>query len=457
MSTDADYADAHRVPPIPPQPPRRPATPDEDPQTTVLRPVPADPSVPPPPAAPPATAPPAPSEPPRGTAPAPQAAAPAAPPRPTVPPPVPPRPRVESPADRPAAPQAPAGRPASFRDTAAFHLANSQELWGGGRDSRPAADPQPAPRRSAAPPAGPGAAPPPPAPERPTEAPWPRTPLPPQGVAPAPGMPGMPAVPPSRPSAGRGPGGRVLASVACLVLGVGLVFGAFAGSWLTEGAEVPPTAEAAFDKGHDVWHATPVDTLFPRVLNGLGLGPGGADRRWTRIAVAPDSGCTGGFDPQLAKALAPAGCGRLLRATYLDATRSHVITVGALTTKADRTAMLALNTRFSTGGLGSRTDLMPLPYAAKGTPAADFGPDQRTSWTVRILTDVPVVVYAVSGFADGRKVTDPQSAEEAVREGVTTAPGESGLGHDAKNIADRVEAAFRKAAGVPTQATEESP
>ena len=347
-----------------------------------------------------------------------------------------------------------AGRPDAFRDTAAFHLANSQEMWGGGRDSRPAAEPQPAPRGAAAPPAGPGPAPSHPAPERPAEAPWPRTPLPPQGVAPA---PGMPAPPLSRPSASRGPGGRVLASAACLVLGFGLIFGAFAGSWLTEESEAPPTAEAAFDKGHDVWHATPVDTLFPRVLNGLGVGPGGADRRWARIAVAPDSGCTAGFDPLLAKALAPAGCGRLLRATYLDATRTHVITVGALTTKADQTTMLALNTRFSTGDLGSRTDLMPLPYSAKGTPAADFGPDQRTSWTVRILTDVPVVVYAVSGFADGRKVTDPQPAEEAVREGVTTAPGESGLGHDAKNIADRVEAAFRKAAGVPTQATEESP
>ncbi|MFH8571136.1 hypothetical protein [Streptomyces sp. NPDC017993] len=452
MSTDADYADAHRVPPIPPQPPRRPAVaalPDEDPQTTVLRPVPADPSVPPPPAAPPASAPPTPAAPP----PAPPADARATPPRPTMPPPVPPRPRAE-PAAQPAAPQAPTGRPASFRDTAAFHLAHSQELWSGGRDSRAAADPRPASPRAATPPAAPAGTPPPPTSRRPAEAPWPRTPLPPQGVAP---IPGMPVAPPGRPSAGRRPGGRVLASAACLVLGIGLICGAAAGSWLTEGSDAPPTAEAAFDKGHDVWHSTPVDTLFPRVLNGLGVGPGGADRRWTRIAIAPDSGCTAGFDPLLAKALAPAGCGRLLRATYVDATHTHVITVGAVTTKADQSAMLALNTRFSTGGLGSRTDLMPLPYAAKGTPAADFGPAQRTSWTVRILTDVPVVVYAVSGFADGRAFTDPQPAEEAVREGVTSAPGESGLGHDAKNIADLVEAAFRKAAGVPAQATEESP
>lgn len=116
--------------------------------------------------------------------------------------------------------------------------------------------------------------------------------------------------------------------------------------------------------------------------------------------------------------------------------------------------MTALNTRFSTKDLGTRTDHLPLPYAAKGTPAEDFGRAQRASWTVRILTDIPVVIYAVSGFADGRTVTEPQPAEAAVRPGATTAPAESGLGHDAKGLADRVGTDFRKAAGSSTQTTE---
>ncbi|MCF3174194.1 hypothetical protein IPZ61_12815, partial [Streptomyces sioyaensis] len=49
MSTDAEFADARRIPPIPPQPPRRPAQaappePAADPHTAVLRRVPAEPS-----------------------------------------------------------------------------------------------------------------------------------------------------------------------------------------------------------------------------------------------------------------------------------------------------------------------------------------------------------------------------------------------------------------------------
>ncbi|MEV0369769.1 hypothetical protein AB0I10_08075 [Streptomyces sp. NPDC050636] len=395
----------------------------------------------------------------------PHAAGPQTPPRPDrapgaqapAQPPVAPPP----PAAHPTAPAAPAtpprsGRPASFRDTAAFHLANSQALWndGTGRGGGSTSAQQPVRKpASATPSAVPGSAPPIPAAERPPQSSWGRTPHSPQGVGYPPGMQGAP---PRRPSAVRRPGARMIAVVVCLVLGIGLIGGAAAGSWLTGGSDAHPTPQAAFAKGRTVWHSTPVDTLFPRTLNGLGLGPGGADRTWTRIAVAPDGGCTEALGPQLAKALSAAGCARLLRATYVDATRTGVITVGALVTKGDSNAMLALNTRFSTKNLATRKDLMPLPYAAKGTPAADFGPAQRASWTVRVLTDIPVVVFAVSGFADGRTITDPQPAEAAARPGDTSAPGESGLGHDAKNLADLVQAIFRKAAGSPTQTTETS-
>ncbi|MGX1758413.1 hypothetical protein ACWIG5_16150 [Streptomyces lydicus] len=435
MSTDAEFADAQPVPPLPPKPPRRPAAaaapgprPAEDPQTAVLRRVPPMPPLPPSaPAAPAATVPPRPAAPPRAQ---PPAAGPPLPPRPDRAPgspaasgpaasgPAASGPAASGPAaSGPAAsgPAAPgSAQPTAFRDTAAFHLARSQDLW-----------------------SGPGAR----TAGRPSPVPWPRSPLPRQGAAHGTGSPAAPA---------RRPGARVLTAAACLILGIGLIGGAAAG-WLTEDASgAAPTAEAVFAKGRDVWHDTPVDTLFPRTVKGLGAGPGGADRTWTRIAVAPDTGCSGAYDPELAAALASAGCVRLLRATYLDATRSAVITVGAQTTKAAPAAMTALNTRFSSKNLGTRTDSMPLPYAAKGTAAEDFGPAQRVSWTVRVLTDIPAVVYAVSGFADGRTFTGPQPAEAAVRPGTTTAPAESGLGHDAKDLADRIEADFRKAAGSPT-------
>ncbi|MGW9077888.1 hypothetical protein [Streptomyces kronopolitis] len=392
MSTDAEFADARRIPQPPPQPPRRPA--------------PGAPSVPPRPTAPPSAA----GDPP--------------PPRPDRAPGVP----------APAAPP----RPDAFRDTAAFHLAHSQDLWSG-RGAPPATgEPAPATPRTA-----PGA------PARPPRPPW-SAPLPPQAVAPVPGGPAH------RPAAGR-PGARTLAAAACLVLGVGLIGGAAAGSWLTdEAAGATPDAAATFARGRDVWHSTPVDTLFPRTVDGFGAGPGGADRTWSRIAVAPDDGCAGAYDPKLAEALARAGCVRLLRATYVDATRSSVITVGAQITKADQPGMAALNTRFSTGNLGARTDLMPLPYTARDTPARDFGRAQRVSWTVRVLTDIPVVVYAVSGFADGRPFDRPQPAEASTRPGATTAPAESGLGHDAKGLADRIGTDFRKAAGGAPRTTKAS-
>ncbi|WP_225650954.1 hypothetical protein, partial [Streptomyces solaniscabiei] len=236
----------------------------------------------------------------------------------------------------------------------------------------------------------------------------------------------------------------------CLVLGAGLVTGAVTGSWLA-GDSGDAEARSAFTAAGDLWHSVPVDQLFPPTVQGQGAGPGGADRTWTRVAVAPDGGCTGAFDPLLGKALAPAGCARLLRATYTDATQSYVTTVGLLFTKADAAAMTSLASRFEKEGLARRADLVPLPYAAEDTVAAGFGADGRASWTVSVLTDAPVVVYAVSGWADGRTVDRPEPAEEAMESGATSAPAQAGLGHEAQGLADRVERALRKNVGPATE------
>jgi hypothetical protein len=236
---------------------------------------------------------------------------------------------------------------------------------------------------------------------------------------------------------------RATAAAACLVLGLGLLGGAVTGSWLT-GDGSGDGARNAFTVTGDLWHSVPVDQLFPPTVHGPGAGPGGADRTWTRIAVAPDSNCKGAFDPLLGKALAPLGCLRLLRATYTDATRSQVTTVGLLFTRADAAATSAVSSRFKNQGLNRRTDLVPRPYAAKGTVAHGFGDAQRASWAISVLTDVPVVVYAVSGFADGRTVSEPQPAAGAMATGATTAPAQAGLGNDAAGLADRVEGALRK-------------
>ncbi|MEU6481888.1 hypothetical protein ABZ858_34465 [Streptomyces sp. NPDC047017] len=243
---------------------------------------------------------------------------------------------------------------------------------------------------------------------------------------------------------------RVAVAAACVVLGVGLIGGAATGSWLTGDSGGGGTAGTYATAG-TLWHSVPVDRLFPPTVDGRGAGPGGADRTWTRLAVAPDSGCVNAFDPLLHKVLAPVGCARLLRATYTDATQSFVTTVGLLFTTADAPAMRSLATRFRTEDLARRTDLVPRPYPAPDTVAAAFGDRQRASWTVSVLTEAPVVVYAVSGWADGRAADTPQPAADAMKAGATTAAAQAGLGNEAQGLADRIERGFRTTAAPATE------
>ncbi|MYS21493.1 hypothetical protein GTW78_15035, partial [Streptomyces sp. SID4948] len=177
----------------------------------------------------------------------------------------------------------------------------------------------------------------------------------------------------------------------------------------------------------------------PPTYSEKGGGPGGADRSWTRIGVAAPAGCAGAFDPALGTILAPVGCVRLLRATYLDSTSTTVTTVGLLVTAAQGPAMSALNLRWDKDDLGLRTDLIPKAVAFPGTAAATFGDHQRGSWAVQISADLPFVVYAVSGFADGRTVPVPQPAQKADVDGATTATAQAGLGFDATGLASAVE------------------
>ncbi|MEE4542993.1 hypothetical protein V2S66_13580 [Streptomyces sp. V4-01] len=267
--------------------------------------------------------------------------------------------------------------------------------------------------------------------------------------------------PPPVPGDGHGWGrtrGRIAAAVA-LVLGLGLIGGAVAGAAINHAPRpAPPVADGspeAFAKARTVWRNTPVDQLFPRTLTEQGAGPGGADRSWSRIGVAAPAGCTGAFDPLLQRVLAPAGCTRLLRATYVDSTSTTVTTVGLLVTSGEPAAMATLNRRWAAERLGERADLLPRPVAFPGTAAARFGGHQRGSWAVQVSADQPFVVYAVSGFADGRTVATPQPADRAEAAGTTTAAAQAGLGFDATGLAsavdDRAHTAAESALG-PTPA-----
>ncbi|MFF9852017.1 hypothetical protein [Streptomyces litmocidini] len=238
--------------------------------------------------------------------------------------------------------------------------------------------------------------------------------------------------------------GRTLAVAACAVLGFGLIGGALAGVWLAASEPGKPVEPVGYAEAKDLWHNAPVDTLFPRTVAGPGAGPGGADRTWTRIVVAPDAACT---PAALAKALRatvePLGCERVLRATYTDATASSVITVGLVFTRADAATQRSLGQ-----SLVARpgTDVPPA-LAGPGTVAARFGAPQRAAWWLEAPADLPVVVSAVSGFADGRVVEGgPVPAPEAVGANRTDATAQSGLGHEARGITERFVRLLRTAA-----------
>ncbi|MGW9373525.1 hypothetical protein ACWGVR_26290 [Streptomyces xanthophaeus] len=248
------------------------------------------------------------------------------------------------------------------------------------------------------------------------------------------GDPGPLSPPPPR----RHPG-RVLAAVVCALLGAGLAAGA-AVTTVAEyrAAHRPLPPDAAYRKAASLWRAAPVDSLLPPVLTGPSAGPGSADRTWTRIGLAPDADCPAALAADWQQLLAATGCTRVLRATYTDATRSSLVTVGLVFTPADGPAMAALTGRLT------------------APPAYGFTDAQRAAWDASVLREAPVVVYTVSAFADGRPVDAPRPAGDLLKKDATGAAAQAGLGHEARGVADRIQSALR-ALAVPPKPASPSP
>lgn len=212
---------------------------------------------------------------------------------------------------------------------------------------------------------------------------------------------------------------RAVAATLCALLGLVLLCGAALAEH--RAAHRPPAAEAVYRRAGSLWRAAPVDRLFPPVLAGPDAGPGGSDRTWTRTALAPDAACGPALAAAWQAALVRTGCTRVLRATYTDATRSSLITVGMVFTPADASAMAGLRGRLT------------------APPGYGFADDRRAAWTASVLPDGPIVLYTVSAFVDGRPVDAPRPAEEAVRKDATGAVAQAGLGHEAMAVATAME------------------
>lgn len=220
--------------------------------------------------------------------------------------------------------------------------------------------------------------------------------------------------------------GTVLAAALCGLLGLGLTGAAgYKAVSDHQAAHRPVDPVEAYRKAASLWHNAPVDTLFPLVLDGQDAGPGGADRTWTRITPAADAACPEALGADWQALFAATGCTRVLRATYTDATRSSLITVGMVFTPAEAAAMDSLRGR------------LPAPTGY------GFPDNRRGAWTASVLAEAPVVVYTVSAFADGRRLNAPSPAEDKMAEDARGRVAQAGLGHEAKAIGDLVERTLR--------------
>ncbi|NYI04010.1 hypothetical protein [Allostreptomyces psammosilenae] len=341
-------------------------------------------------------------------------------------PPVPPARHASEPPSARHAPPAPARPPAP--STAVIS----------GAPPAPAAPVIPAPRTESAPRTA--------APPRPHGAP-PR-PAPPAAPPPAPAEAAPPAAPaPRRPTRRRL---RPAAAWLCVVTGLGLLAGSVVGGvWVAERRPEPPAvppAVAEFENAADVWRNVPVDQLFPPAPHGEGAGRGRADRDWIRLGVRDDADCLTPLGAAWQELLADVGCSRLLRASYTDTARSVVTTVGVLITDADQSAAWALQREWHERGRDADTALLPPTLPVAESVATAFGPSQRASWVVELYADRPWVVYAVSGFADGRAVPEAVPADDALAPEDRSAVAESGIAHQTRALADLVGETFRQAA-----------
>jgi hypothetical protein len=150
-----------------------------------------------------------------------------------------------------------------------------------------------------------------------------------------------------------------------------------------------------------------------------------------RVSIAPQSGCgTGVTTSAAAEVLRRDGCQAILRATYVDATRSYVITVGVAvlpSRAAAAKASLALSKGLSQGRLTAADQpaadrLAPgiLVVRYHGTAAAMYDYSRQLSAS---FYHGPYVVMYAAGYADSRPRVQVASDHYAYAEMTSLAAG----------------------------------
>jgi hypothetical protein len=124
-----------------------------------------------------------------------------------------------------------------------------------------------------------------------------------------------------------------------------------------------------------------------------------------RVGIAAQTGCAAGVTTAAAAVLARGGCQAVLRATYIDATRSYIMTVGVAVLRTT-SAALAASRGLSPPRLASQHSVVPATLPAgvqvvtfRGAAAELYDYSRQIA---RSFNDGPYLIMYAVGYADSR-------------------------------------------------------
>jgi hypothetical protein len=132
-----------------------------------------------------------------------------------------------------------------------------------------------------------------------------------------------------------------------------------------------------------------------------------------RVGIARQASCGRAASPAAATVLDRLGCAKMLRATYLDATGSLVVTIGVAVMPGQAAAEASIHALPSQQGVQS--GVKPLAYP--NTLTAGFGEAQRQ--LTKAISMGPYLILSAAGFTDGRPLI-PGSSDYYDQEEMTS-------------------------------------
>ncbi|AQZ68893.1 unnamed protein product [[Actinomadura] parvosata subsp. kistnae] len=187
----------------------------------------------------------------------------------------------------------------------------------------------------------------------------------------------------------------MVASALTLICAVAAgVAGSAAGTELTRGPTAAELRAAAEREVADRWRTWPTGRIFPATLP-YSAEQGGRERA-SRIGISPRTSCGDSVDTPAVPALREAGCRGVLRATYIDALRGVLVTIGVVALRDELNAVRAKSAFADTGK--PSPGLRPLAF--RGTLADRFTAAVRQAGSVRQAG--PYLVLTTAGQVDGR-------------------------------------------------------